>query len=81
MQTLIHKQNIKVLELVILTRYSQVSSSSLLSEFQDKKQMLIFNTYNTVNLKEKIYILGQVWYLIVSTPDLCTLTYFNKDYV
>ena len=22
-------------------------------------------------------ILGQVWYLIVSTPDLCTLTYFE----
>ena len=24
-----------------------------------------------------IDILGQVWYLIVSIPDLCTLTYFN----
>ena len=23
-----------------------------------------------------IWILGQVWYLIVSIPDLCTLTYF-----
>ena len=22
-------------------------------------------------------ILGQVWYLIVSIPDLCTLTYFK----
>ena len=22
-------------------------------------------------------ILGQVWYLIVSIPDLCTLTYFG----
>ena len=22
-------------------------------------------------------ILGQVWYLIVSIPDLCTLSYFN----
>ena len=22
-------------------------------------------------------ILGQVWYLIVSIPDLCTLTYFD----
>ena len=21
---------------------------------------------------------GQVWYLIVSIPDLCTLTYFNE---
>ena len=25
-----------------------------------------------------IGILGQVWYLIVSTPDLCTLTSFNS---
>ena len=24
-------------------------------------------------------ILGQVWYLIVSIPDLCTLTYFVKQ--
>ena len=24
-----------------------------------------------------IGILGQVWYLIVSIPDLCNLTYFN----
>ena len=23
--------------------------------------------------------MGQVWYLIVSTPDLCTLTYFVTD--
>ena len=26
-----------------------------------------------------IGILGQVWYLIVSIPDLCNLTYFNQD--
>ena len=26
-----------------------------------------------------IGILGQVWYLIVSIPDLCTITYFYKD--
>ena len=25
-----------------------------------------------------IGILGQVWYLIVSIPDLCTLTYFKR---
>ena len=25
-----------------------------------------------------IGILGQVWYLIVSIPDLCTITYFNE---
>ena len=28
-----------------------------------------------------IGILGQVWYLIVSIPDLCTLTYFEKSQV
>ena len=26
-----------------------------------------------------IGILGQVWYLIVSIPDLCTLTYFANN--
>ena len=26
-----------------------------------------------------IGILGQVWYLIVSVPDLCILTYFYSD--
>ena len=30
----------------------------------------------TVSCNFPIGILGQVWYLIVSTPDLCTLTYF-----
>ena len=28
-----------------------------------------------------IGILGQVWYLIVSIPDLCTLTYFKKTFL
>ena len=27
-----------------------------------------------------IGILGQVWYLIVSIPDLCTLTYFDLNF-
>ena len=31
---------------------------------------------STVSLHFPIGILGQVWYLIVSIPDLCTLTYF-----
>ena len=26
-----------------------------------------------------IGILGQVWYLIVSIPDLCTITYFHAN--
>ena len=28
-----------------------------------------------------IGILGQVWYLIVLIPDLCTLTYFGSSFV
>ena len=31
---------------------------------------------STVSLSLSIGILGQVWYLNVSIPDLCTLTYF-----
>ena len=36
---------------------------------------LLFVVY-TVSLSLSHGILGQVWYLIVSFPDLCTLTYF-----
>ena len=31
---------------------------------------------STVSCYFPIGILGQVWYLIISIPDLCTLTYF-----
>ena len=31
---------------------------------------------SSVSLSLPIGILGQVWYLIVSIPDLCTITYF-----
>ena len=34
----------------------------------------------TCPVKWSLGILGQVWYLIVSIPDLCTLTYFYNDY-
>ena len=34
--------------------------------------------YMAVSLSLSIGILGQVWYLIVSIPDLCTLTYINE---
>ena len=33
---------------------------------------------STVSWSLSIGILGQVWYLIVSIPDLCTLTYFAQ---
>ena len=32
---------------------------------------------SSVSLSLPIGILGQVWYLIVSIPDLCNLTYFD----
>ena len=32
---------------------------------------------SAVSLSLSIGILGQVWYLIVSIPDLCTLTYMH----
>ena len=31
-----------------------------------------------INFEMNIGILGQVWFLIVSIPDLCTLTYFDE---
>ena len=31
-------------------------------------------------IQEGFGILGQVWYLIVLIPDLCTLTYFVDNY-
>ena len=34
---------------------------------------------STVSWSLPIGILGQVWYMIVSIPDLCTLTYFYCD--
>ena len=34
-----------------------------------------------VSITVPIGILGQVWYLIVSIPDLCTLIYFKHIYI
>ena len=38
---------------------------------------LSFVVYNCEFVTFTFGILGQVWYLIVSIPDLCTLTYFG----
>ena len=35
---------------------------------------------STVSLSLSHGMLGQVWYLIVSIPDRCTLTYFKSAY-
>ena len=37
--------------------------------------------YLNVSLTVPICILGKVWYLILSIPDLCTLTYFVKEFI
>ena len=34
---------------------------------------------SSVSLSLSHWYLGQVWYLIVSIPDLCTITYFYKS--
>ena len=39
---------------------------------------LSFVVYNCEFVTFPRCILGQVWYLIVSIPDLCTLTYFGN---
>ena len=39
---------------------------------------LVFVTLNCVFVIFPCGILGQMWYLIVSIPDLCHRSYFNK---
>ena len=38
---------------------------------------LLFVMFNCVSVIFPYGILGQVWYLIVSIPDLCRLSYFG----
>ena len=39
---------------------------------------LLFVMFNCIFVTFPCGILGQVWYLIVSIPDLCRLSYFSK---
>ena len=39
--------------------------------------LLLFVMFNCVFVTFQFGILGQVWYLIVSVPDLCRLSYFG----
>ena len=39
---------------------------------------LLFVTFNCVFVTFSCVVMGQVWYLIVSIPDLCRLSYFNN---
>ena len=39
---------------------------------------LLFVMFNCVFVTFPSSILCQVWYLVVSIPDLCRLSYFNK---
>ena len=42
---------------------------------------LLFVLFNCIFVTFPCGILGQVWYLIVSIPDLCRLSYFDKIYI
>ena len=42
---------------------------------------LLFVMFNCVFVTSPCGILGQMWYLIVSVPDLCHLSYFYKVYL
>ena len=42
-----------------------------------KKDKRLMNTIQYLDACNKLFERGQVWYLIVSIPDLCTLTYFT----
>ena len=55
----------------ILTRILSPRSIEVVMEPQDRH----FQLGNVCHFP--IGILGQVWYLIVSIPDLCTLTYLD----
>ena len=41
-------------------------------------KMISFNALIIPILRISYGIMGQVWYLIVTIPDLCTLTYFAQ---
>ena len=47
---------------------------------KDKKLIPARNSHITSALNI-LGILGQVWFLIVSIPDICTLTYFESNYL
>ena len=42
---------------------------------------LLFWMFNYVFVTFLCGILGQVWYVIASIPDLCTLSYFSYMYI
>ena len=42
---------------------------------------LLYTMFSCVLVTFPYVVLGQVWYLIVSIPDLCRLRYFLKDSV
>ena len=42
-----------------------------------ERAWLLFVMFNCIFVTFPYGILGQVWYLIVSSPDLCRLSYFE----
>ena len=66
----LHNALIVMLSLHYFWQHLQVNVGSLRKKpiLPPDSQLLYYNTQSNH--------LGQVWYLIVSIPDLCTLTYF-----
>ena len=61
-----------------LLKYILSTFSRFLHYFAEEEiggSFVLYNFYEKACTFVHIGILGQVWYLIVSIPDLCTLTY------
>ena len=60
---------------IILSKLVKAVSRSFGGDFQPGTEFGVCNFFPCMSIS-LLDILGQVWYLMVSTPDLCTLTYF-----
>ena len=62
---------------------SKLSFNSKMDSMEAKQKYVTQNVHTPqlINSRERLVIgiLGQVWYLIVSIPDLCTLIYIYSD--
>ena len=77
-----HENNDKDNSLIAYVTTFNPHNEEINSEiFKDKSFLLRDNKLTSIYNKTLVFdILGQVWYLIVSIPDLCTLTYFSRWY-
>ena len=74
--------NVKMLKVVgILTFISMINTTSEGLKAKNYFICRYFSFIEQLKVRAKLScgILGRVWYLIVLTPDLCTLTYFEHE--